>query len=62
MGTERELHVEHEEEQNSEGPHVDLEPIERRLVARKYLRRHKLFSSQDRPSDISLLFAEAEVG
>ena len=60
-GTERKLHVEHEVEEHSECPHVDLKAVEAALVSRKDLGRHELLSSQDSATDVCLLLAETEI-
>jgi len=61
IGTEGEFHVEHEEEENSKGPHIDLKAIYMVFISPKYFRTHILLCSKDSPSYVRALLAEAKV-
>ena len=57
--TEGIFNIEHEVEENPEGPHVNFVSI---FISLVYFRGHKLFSAKDGASNVSLLFAEAKIG
>lgn len=59
--TEWEFHVEHEVEEHTEGPHVYLEAVETRLVAREDLRGHELLGTEDSATYVSFFLAEPEI-
>lgn len=59
MFTKWKLHVEHEVEQHSERPHVDLVAVH---LVREYLWRHIVFSPQNGATHIFALLGEPEVG
>ena len=56
--TERVVHVQHKVEENSEGPHINFEPI---YIISVNLWRHVVLGAKDSASDIILLFRKAEV-